>query len=398
MVNSTLQPLNLISSVYGATPIFIARSSPNASRWLPQSALERDMATASMLTVLGDMPIVCAASVSTPDALSLLRDAGFQSPKKIYRYADVKDYRRILHKFFNDGLVMVTQHVHPLSEMPPEYCWIAPPVLSFLNNKANLENLVPKENVPFREIVSVDQIVNSKRKWMAPVVIKAVTDESTGGGIDVRICLSGDDVKKAASYFADCCFVVCEEWMDIRRNLCLHYSITNVGNITYLGFTEQVSDDRGAYCGNWLEDGTVCPVDAVEVGASIVRTAYEHGYYGIVGIDMAVWEEQPCKVFDLNFRANGSTPAILYSQSIYRNHQKPVIRLRRLKGSGNYRDMLNSVYRAMTKGILLPLGSCDPEKGNYVEKHPLLTGMILGETRQDVLENERELASMGLDI
>ena len=398
MTNSTMQPLKLINSVYGTTPVFIARSSPNASHWLPQSVMGRDMATASMLTALGDMSIVCAASVSTPEALGLLRDAGFQLPRKIHSYVDMDEYMIILKKFCDAGLKIVAQHVHPLSEIPPECCWIAPSVLSFVNNKANLEKLVPRDNVPAREIVSVAQINNSNQNWSPPVVIKAVTNESTGGGVDVRICLSDDDIKKAASYFADCCFVVCEEYLDIRRNLCLHYFVTADGHIDYLGFAEQVSDDQGAYCGNWLENGTECPSDAIEIGVSVVRAAYELGYYGIAGIDMAVWEDKPCKVFDLNFRGNGSTPALLYSQSVYRHHRKPVIRLRRLKGRGRYRDMINSVHRAMAKGILLPLCSCNPEAGNYVGERPLLTGMILGETRQDVLENERELTSMGLDI
>jgi hypothetical protein len=96
--------------------------------------------------------------------------------------------------------------------------------------------------------------------------------------------------------------------------------------------------------------------------------------------------------------ASVSTPALLYSKSIYQYYQKPVIRLRCLTGRGNYRDMLNAVYWAMDKDMLLPSGSCDPEEGLYVGKCPLLTAMILGETRQEVLKNESELALMGPDI
>jgi hypothetical protein len=267
-----------------------------------------------------------------------------------------------------------------------------------VNNKANLEKLVPQGNTPLREIISIDQIANRSPKWNPPVVIKAVTDETTGGGVDVRICHDGNDIQKAAEYFTDCPCVVVEEYLDIRRNMCLHYCVTAEGVIDYLGFAEQVSDELGIYRGNWIEVGGECPVEAVEVGALIVRAAFERGYYGILGMDIAVLEDGHCKVFDLNFRGNGSTPPLLYSQSVYRHYRKPLIRLRRLTGRGDYRDMLNVVCRAMAKGILLPLGSCDPEAGPYINERPLLNGMILGETRRDVLENERELVSMGLDI
>ena len=74
------------------------------------------------------------------------------------------------------------------------------------------------------------------------------------------------------------------------------------------------------------------------------------------------------------------------------------MRFRRMTGRYNYRDLLNSVYKAMDKGILLPLGSCDPEAGPYVQEKPILNGIILGENRQHIMENERDLISMGLDI
>ncbi|KQC07030.1 MAG: hypothetical protein APR62_07120 [Smithella sp. SDB] len=398
MVNSTLQSSKIFSSIYDPDCVFVARSSQNASHWLPPNRILLDIMTAGMMTVLGDMPIICAASASSTDALCLLRDAGFWLPREIHSYVNADDFMMILKKFRTAGMKVVAQHVYPLSEIPQECCWIDPSILSFLNNKANLGKLVPVGNIPARDIILIDQIVNGDKKWNLPVVIKAATDESTGGGVDVRICFKNNDIKNAASYFSDCRFVICEEYLNIQQNLCLHYCVTADGTIDYLGFAEQVSDDNGAYCGNWLEEGTRCPIKAVEVGLSIVRAAYERGYYGIVGIDMAVYDGNPCKVFDLNFRGNGSTPAILYSESVHRYHRQPVIRLRRLKGKGNYQNMLDSVYRAMAKGILLPLSSCDPEKMGYIDEHPLLIGMILGETRQHVLENEHELISMGLAI
>ena len=157
-MNPALQPSRTFSSIYGNDFIFIARTSPNATRWLSQVEMVLDIMTATMLPILGDMPIVCAASVSTPDALGLLRDAGIQITCEIYRYFDMADYMRMLQKQYAEGPKMVMQHVHPPSEIHPERCWIAPSILSFVNNKANLGKLVPNENIPSRNILFAKQI------------------------------------------------------------------------------------------------------------------------------------------------------------------------------------------------------------------------------------------------
>jgi hypothetical protein len=52
----------------------------------------------------------------------------------------------------------------------------------------------------------------------------------------------------------------------------------------------------------------------------------------------------------------------------------------------------------MNEEIFLPLGSCDPSAGPYPNERPLMTGLILGQTRFDVLENERKLMSLGMEI
>jgi hypothetical protein len=111
---------------------------------------------------------------------------------------------------------------------------------------------------------------------------------------------------------------------------------------------------------------------------------------------MAVVEDGRILVFDLNFRVNGSTAALLLAESVQRTSGRTVLRFRALQASGTYYDLLNSVYASMHKGIFLPLSSYDPEVGGHPKTRPRLTGLILGETREEVEEHERELSSMGL--
>lgn len=391
-----LEPATTLRDIYGSHKIFVARSSPNATCWLPKGEIALDMMTSGMLTILGDMPVLCAASVSTPEGLHLLLDAGFHLPPEIIQYNGASQYLSLIRQICNEGRTFVTQHVHPQNEVPKGSCWIDPAVLSWVNNKANLEVFVPEGFYPTRAIVQTTELTCNAFARNTPVVIKAVTDESTGGGVDVRICRNEDDLRKAADYFSDCEQVVVEQFLDIRNNLCLHYYVKGDGEIVFLGVAGQVSDEQGIYRGNWIEDGAKCPAVVVEVGRKIARVAFERGYYGVLGIDVAILADGQCKVFDLNFRGNGSTPGVLFITSIHQCYGKSLIRFRRFTGKGDYRQMLDAIYQGMADEIFLPAGSCDPSVGPYPAERPLVAGFVLGGTRPEILENERRLAAFGL--
>ena len=385
-----------LDSLYGANCIYLPSSSPNAGSWLPNEEIARDMRTAGLIG-LGEMPVVCAASVSAAENLGLLRDAGFDLPPEMHRYFSTADYLALLRKLGLAGRTMVVHYMHPIDEIPPENYWIAPEVLSFLNNKASLEKLVPVENLPDREVLPRQQLSSLDWRGRLPLVIKAVTNESTGGGIDVFICRTADDIGRAESYFARCQTVIVEKYISIMRNLCLHFALKPDAGIDYLGFAEQVIDEQGRYHGNWIDVESKCPAPAVDAALAVARTGAVYGYSGILGVDAAVLEDGSCKIFDLNFRINGSTLSVLHADAIRRNFGTPVMRRRGFMGRGQYFDLLNVVYRAMARGILLPLGSCNPEAGPYPEECPRLTALVLGMNRLEVMENERELKSMGLD-
>ena len=140
----------------------------------------------------------------------------------------------------------------------------------------------------------------------------------------------------------------------------------------------------------------MAPPLAIKIGTRVAAAGFALGYYGCVGMDMAVLEDGRIVVFDLNFRVNGSTAPLLLAESVQRTSGRTVFRFRALQGSGTYRDLLNSAYVVLQKGIFLPLSSYDPEVGGYPSARPRMTGLILGNARGEVEENERELSAMGL--
>jgi hypothetical protein len=396
-MHARLQPALTFGHVFGTELLYSPRASPNACAWLPRDEAVLDMLTGNQLTILGGMPILCAAGVSSPEALGLLHDAGFQVPAAPRRYRNGADYLRLLSDVSRSGRKIVVQHVHPITELAPDSCWVPPTTLSFLNNKGNLAELVDAPHRPARRIVTTTRLMAGLSPADLPVVVKAVTDESTGGGIDVLICGSSEELGRAAAYFGVCGRVVVEDFIKITRNLCLNYAVTAEGRITYLGCAEQVSDAQGKYHGNWIDAESEAPAVAVEVGVRVVRAGLVRGYWGWVGVDMAIGEDGRVLVFDLNFRLNGSTAALLLAESVRISLGSRVIRLRSWKGRCTYREMLNAAYTAMGKGLLLPLNSYDPVTGGQPHAPPRMAGLIIGGSRDEVKEREGELAALGLE-
>jgi hypothetical protein len=395
-VSAWLKPIQSLSQIYGSDVIYSPRASPNACTWLPHDEFILDSMTGGQIPVAGDMSILCAAGASTPEGLQLLRDAGFDIPQAVFRYSTAVDYLRKLKNLCSERKRIALLFVHPASELSPEACWVKPETLSFINNKANLDVLVSSCYAPMRRTLMPSRLLVEISPRCFPLVVKATTDESSGGGVDVAICRTFWDLKRAAVVFQSCKRVLIEEFLPIKRNLCLNYAATAEGMINYLGCAEQVSSADGKYQGNWIDATTMAPPLAIDIGTRVVVAGFALGYYGCVGIDMAVLEDDRIVVFDLNFRVNGSTAALLLAESVQRTSGRTVLRFRTLQGSETYRDLLNSAYAAMHKGVFLPLSSYDPEVGGYPRTRPRMTGLILGETREEVEEHECELSTMGL--
>jgi hypothetical protein len=397
MSTAYLYPKITLDKIYGSGLGLCPRPSPKACTWLPQDPLALEMLTGGMLSVAGDMPVVCAASVATTAGIRLLEEVGFASPK-VKRYNDGNEHDRQLSHLLNQGFKIVLQHTpHPSENIPGAY-WIKPSLLSFLNNKGNLAQMVEPANLPSRRILPPEQLGRSVPTSSKPAVIKAATAESTGGGFDVVICRSIDDLRSAETLFRHCPQVVAEEYLTMDRNLCLNYAIMHTGQIVYLGSAEQITDPCGKYYGNWIDTDSQAPSAAIEMGTQVARKGFAKGYWGILGIDMAILEDKRIFIFDLNFRLNGSTAALILADSIARTHGQPAMRLTNIRARGSYREMIATLYTAMDRGLFLPLTSCAPSSpAKNIPDRPRASGLVLGSSRCQIMERCQELESLRLE-
>jgi hypothetical protein len=321
-------------------------------------------------------------------------EAGLEPGRNRMEYDAHVGYRHLLEGLQRRKAQTVMQHVHPTEELSPECYWISRELLCFLNNKGNLGRLVPAENLPRREVLSRTSVLPERTP--VPVVLKAATDLSSGGGKDVRICRTRRQVRDALRYFASCDRIVVEELLRFEKSHCVQFGALPDGRILDLGMAEQITDPAGRFLGNWLTAPEETPAELVAIGRAIVERGVALGYRGIAGFDAAVCADGRPVVFDLNFRLNGSTAPLLLHAAMARRMGTALMRYRSWTAADGFEGLERAVRRAVGKGFFLPLCIYDPEGTASPGRRPLLSGVVAGGSREEILERERELARTGL--
>jgi len=391
-----LLPLLSLDEIFGKQ-IYYPCASPNACRWLPSGRAVLNGLTGGQLTLAGTMPVLCSRGVSSEPALQLLRDAGFPVPSRLYQFSTGEENIVQLQRLSSAGRRIVVNHSHPVNELPAEKCWVPPGLINYLNNKANLGEIVPAAHVPERRLLTMEQLRHDLDTFTYPLVIKAAVNESSGGGGDVQICRNCADVESLPAEFCTAERLVMEEYFPEFLNLCLNYVLMADGQVVYGGCAEQVSDEHGFYQGNWLDRALKLPELVLKLGNHIADKGVAAGYYGFLGIDVALLPDGRVMAFDLNFRANGSTTALLFSNSIVCHTGKTVMRLRSWRSRIGYRHLLKIAYSLLQSGSFLPLWSYDPQADGLRESEARLGGLLIGFNREEVHALELEIARHGLE-
>ncbi|UNC92230.1 hypothetical protein [Candidatus Contubernalis alkaliaceticus] len=386
---SKILPVVTLFDIFGKDFILNSRASSSDYRWLPKNL---DFLTGPPLTIAGNMPVICSYSVAAEDVITLMKSANLEVNPILHVYRSYKEYRDLAAYFLSQKKKIVFNYPHPSSEFNKEGYWIDPKLVKFLNNKANLERLVPKEHVPKRIIVHPSEIIKTANKFnKLPLVIKAATDQPTGGGCDVIICKDRNDINNAWDYFQTCSTVVLEEYIEINQNYNLQFAKTINHQIIYLGASQQISNPTGHYLGNWLVKNNEPPGLLIQLGRLIMERACSLGFMGIVGFDIVISKENRVLAIDLNFRINGSTPALLLKESIFKIHNASVLLSRSWKPNMNWNKFKLTCQNAIESGYLIPISIYNPLVDSNSHSIPHISGILIGSSKEDILKKERLL-------
>lgn len=392
-----LVPALTLARVFGPGVVYVPRRSPNLPGWSPPAPGQIDFVTGLQLGLAGGMPYVASTATVTPRVRALLAEAGLPVNAKLHTYSGTGDYLPLLDRLRGQGYRLAIQRVHPVSEVPAHATIPSPGLLSELNDKATLDALVPHGLAPARRTIAVRELPGASALLGngRPVVLKASTFRPCGGGHGVWICHTEAHIEAARQRLAGEERVVVEEFLPIDASICVHGVVYPDGRCEIVGSAEEIVSD-GRWRGNWHDArGDMVPDEVLAQVRAIMRNGADRGYRGIIGIDVARLENGTWRVLDLNFRVNGSTAGAWLRASITTSRGVPVMQGRGWSCPAGFDRLFDVVAEAVRRGTFVPLGLYDPDAGS-TGGLARVAGLLLGESREAIEEENRRLTSEGL--
>lgn len=381
------------------------RPADDAVRWLSPKRSWRERSSMSAFEYTGSVPSIVHEAGMTSEGLDLLRACGLRPPDELLGYRTAEEMQSLVDAKVRDGLRIGIGYTGR-RRLAPSDAYVTPPdVIAELNDKANLAEFLPAEAVPNREVVATDELRRrpGQLRSRAPLVLKASTRLGHGGGVDVAVCRSADDLESAIEDLSDAERIVVEDYHDFHVTWCMSFGASDDG-VTYFGSAQQVCDASGSYYGNWcLPVGP--PERAIEFGLHAARAGRARGYRGVLGIDVGVTSRgrRPF-VFDLNFRPNGSTSLVLFHESIRARWQVEFTRVcGGLAFRGTFDRMLSELKSLFEQRRVLPYQTFDTARleptvdDDEEELLPACSLFVAGEDVEAVQATVRRLLDLDFE-
>lgn len=367
--------------------LLVYRAPENRSRWLFQDPYLRDVLTGGLGPAAGTLAALCSRAALQVQSRELFERAGLPVGTHLIPFDDGAHHQRLLEELAPQYDEIILQHAYPASEVEHLRLWVPLEALSRVNNKGELSRFVSEPHLSPRSLVDPGELERVLTRL--PAVVKAATDDSTGGGFDVVICRSRSEAETARRFFEGLERVVVEEWQEFVQTLCMHYVISREGNAQYFGAAEQVVSEDGRHVGNWLGVGVDPPEAMIEEGLLICRRAWEAGYWGLAGIDMGILGDGEFRVFDLNFRLNSSTAAALLLPSLIAWRGLVAARSGRWTFGVDFPALIPFLEEEIDRGHFVPINICDARMTSWPDRAPYVGGLLVGESREEVQALER---------
>lgn len=342
-----------------------------------------DAITGPIVAIADETPAICSAGVASPVGLDLLRVAGVPVSRDIRTYRTSGEFRRLVGDVLSNGERLLCQHVHSEEEVPAEACLVAPSLLRYLNNKANLPAIVGPDGAPKRLSISPADVatLGVDESW----VLKVCSEDSSGGGYGVYVHQAGSAMAKPA-FVQPGAELIVEEYLDLVENWCVHFCVEAIGAPRLIGATEQLISDTGAYGGSRV-GGTVLPPAAAALCRGVVERARKLGFIGYCGIDTGLTSSGELRVFDLNFRINASTAPLLVLNALAVSRGPSWEgrgRWQTYRHDGSLAELVKRLASVYPDSNLVPIASYDPAFTQNGAGPSLVSALLIGDDEPDL--------------
>lgn len=390
-----------LGELWPAKAMLAARADDDSLGWLPQAPGWSDRSSAGPVCYAGSAAIVCHEGGVTPAALQLLASVGFRLPDEIIPYHDFAQMRRLVADQVRCGRRIAISYPGRALLAPAEAYVTHPDTIADLNDKASLATLLPAGGAPERRIVATAELpraLRSHRRGL-PVVLKASTPLGNGGGVDVAICRTEEELKAGCERMATAERVVIERFYEFDRTWCLHFAASERG-VAYCGAARQICDDAGTYHGNWCERDGGPGEEAIALGRHAALAGRALGYRGFLGVDVGRTADGRWLAFDLNFRNNGSTLQVLLRDTIADAWGAVTTRVcHGVTFDGTFDEMVEQLWTFNRRRKLVPSLAFDSVRLGHADARPVCNVLLTGVSAEAVggVVEELEEAGFGMD-
>jgi L-aspartate-L-methionine ligase len=383
---SPVNPSATFSHLFPSQVVFAPRSTMHFVRWVLDDAFRLDTITGVTLAIMGDMPLICHQNAATPLILDFFRQAGLEPASNIETYETEKEAVALARKHISRGEKIAYIYPPPLS-LQESVCMLVPiPLYNWLNNKANLAQLIDQDHLPRYQIFQTD-CLNLLYDFLPgqDVFIKACHPGAAGAGKDVRYCPNQTSRKSALDWLNihkdGLSAVRIEEALDITDCWCLSLAIFESG-IQYLGAAIQLFTEPAKQSGSRIDPDHLPPDSVVAIAKDIAQRSHDMGYCGFAGFDIGVTSSGQIFVFDLNFRLVSSTPQVLLHEAAINRVEARISQSWSCTVKGALAPVLKCIAKFSQKGEFVPTRLYEATQISGGKS--VITGMVVASTLDEV--------------
>jgi hypothetical protein len=381
-----VKPSATFSELYPPQTVYAPRSTRELMRWVLDDAFRLDTITGVTLTIMGDMPLICHQSTATPLILDFFRKAGIEPTTNLTTFETEEEAIAVAREYIGRGKKLAYTFPPPLDLHAPGSLLVTLSLYNWLNDKANLAQLVDNDYLPRYQIVQTDCL--SRLYDFLPgrdVFIKACYPGVTGGGKDVRYC-PDQTSRRATLDWLDACKdglsgVRIEEALDIKDCWCLSLSILEFGT-RYLGAATQLFTEPAKQSGSRIDPDHLPPDSVVVIAKAIAERTRIMGYRGLAGFDMGTTLSGQVFVFDLNFRLASSTPQILLHEAAISRVDARISQSWNNQFTGRLSPVLERIAEFSQSGKFVPVRLYEATQISGGQS--VITGIVVGKTLTDI--------------
>jgi carbamoylphosphate synthase large subunit len=179
---------------------------------------------------------------------------------------------------------------------------------------------------------------------------------------------------------------------DVVDNYCVQFYVNKKGEVTVLGATHQLVSDQGVYLGGLIHYEHTNLKQFEMIINHTAAFAHQHGYFGVIGVDVLEDKDGKLHVIDANIRINGSTPMCLQKHDLMKRGKETAKYAGNWVMEGTEAEVIEKLKEHLKRRDFTILSAL-----YYPEtRSTAMYGIVAGENYEDMLIIEKQMGKLGL--